>query len=123
MKNKVAHSTGVICSLFSRELVYWGTVAEGENGISSLLIMDHNQLQDYRENCVLIESQQMYVNCFPAFFFLFLFFWGGWGEIKQSKATLKLERVFSLEFFPPLIYESNRAPHCLFHSLKHFLAS
>lgn len=89
-KNKVAHSTGMICSLFSRELVYWGTMAEGENGISSLLIMDHNQLQDYRENCVLIESQQMYVNCFSAIFFLFLFFLGGAGWDQTIKSYFEI---------------------------------
>lgn len=40
-----------------------GNHTEGENGISSLLIMDHNQTQDYRGNGVLIEPQP-YGNCF-----------------------------------------------------------
>lgn len=52
------------CSRSSPESCSSGErMAEGENGISSLLIMDHNQPQDYRENRVLIEAQ-LYVNCF-----------------------------------------------------------
>lgn len=66
-KNNAALSRNVSsarCSRSSPES--WsngGTVAEGENGIASLLIMDHNQPRDYRENWVLIEPQ-LYVNCF-----------------------------------------------------------
>lgn len=46
LTNKVAHSTG---ESSQRRLLQWETVAEGENGISSLLIMDHNQVQDYKK--------------------------------------------------------------------------
>lgn len=50
-----------VCSMkvsaVSLELVQWEATAEGENGIFSLLIMDHNQSEDYRETWVLIETQ------------------------------------------------------------------
>lgn len=45
--------SSVRCSHYaqlSREQVWRETTAEGENGISSLLIMDHNQTDDYRKS-------------------------------------------------------------------------
>lgn len=49
--------------------------------------MDHNRLQDYRENCVLIEAE-MYVNYFRAIYSFF--FVGGEQQIKSYFEILKL---------------------------------